>query len=354
MDHAAAISHLLRNRDSLFSSGEGRGRDELERLWLENNRAFLRGGSSPDQGAVRAKRNVMLRWQCSIGCNFACVYCWQNEERRTSHKHCFDAHPVHKWVEAFDRHFGNGLRSVSLVLSGGEPTLDASNMAILLLELCRRDYIRNVRIDTNASWTPKSFESVGAKEKIWLNCSFHPDYFTLEKFVRRMREYRAAGFNIGMVNFVLTNRNRGRFEELRAALDRDIPVNPNPLVNQAGEYDAATAAVFKQRLPEPDYRHKYEKADPSGTPCLHPAVAYQMNPFGTIAVGCHEGIHRNFIADELPPLFEAYARCPKTRCDCSDMYSFQKGCDRNLDLNPLLSYRNALLERCGPGRKENI
>lgn len=347
MDSAETIAHLMRNYESLFSLEEGRDRDGLERLWLENDRAFLRDDPSHEKGQSQAKRNVMLRWQCTIACNFACGYCWQNEERRTAHKHCFDSHPAAIWVESFDRHFGDGARGISLVLSGGEPTLDAGNMSVLLRELCRRSYIRNIRIDTNASWIPKSFQGVESKEKIWLNCSFHPAYFTLDRFVRRIGEFRAAGFNIGMVNFVLTNANGTRFEELRAALDSDIPVNPNPLVNPTEEYDAPTAAVFKQRLPPPDFRYKYEKTNPFGLPCLHPAVAYQMNPQGFISVGCHERSYGNFVVDaELPRLFEGYARCPKTRCDCSDMYSFQKGCNRNLDLNPLFSYKKALLERC--------
>ncbi len=346
MENAETAAVLLKNYQSVFSSETRSGRDALERLWLYNDRTFPRDDPTPERTPSKAKRNILFRWQCTIGCNFACSYCWQNEERATAHKHCFDAFRAEKWLEAFDRHFGGGDRGVSLLLSGGEPTLDTKNMAFLLGELCRRSYIRNVRMDTNASWARKSFETVKEKGKIWLNCSFHPDYFTLERFVRRIGEYRAAGFNIGMVNFVVTKLNRGRFEELRAALNPDIPVNPNPLVSGEREYDAPTAAVFKQRLPSIDYRHKYEKASPLGILCLFPAVAYCMDAYGTVIVGCHERDNNNFVTDpELPPLFGGYSACPKMICVGSDMYSFQKGCDRNLDLNPLFSYKKALLNQ---------
>ena len=341
---AEAIAYLLENYESLFSAKGGRIRDDMERLWLENDQSLLHDGPSQGQGASGARRNVMVRWQCTIRCNYFCRYCFQKEERRRADHHCFDAHSVGKWVESFDRHFGAGERNVLLVLSGGEPTLDEENMPLLLEELCRRRYVRNVRIDTNASWSPTVFSGIEDKNKIWLNCSFHPDHVGLFEFLHRMDEYRSSGFNIGMVTFVLTESNRGHFERLRAGLDRDIPVNPNPLVDFAGEYNAATAGVFKQRLPPQDHRHKFEKVDPSGTLCLHPALAYQMSPSGTITVGCHEMRKGNFVMDAgLPALFETYTRCPKTRCDCSDMYSFQKGCSRNLDLNPLYSYKKALL-----------
>lgn len=340
------IVQLIENHDLYFSTELERNRDRLERLWLKNDQSCLRDGSMLPRASINSRRNVMVRWLCSTWCNYTCPYCFQDSHRRLKDSHCFDVFPVSKWIESFHRHFEDRGLNLSLVISGGEPTLDARNMSILLDELCRADYLLNVRIDTNGSWNKAFFDRIKRKDKIWLNCSFHPSRAKPNTFLHQIDEFRQAGYNIGMINFVLSTESRLQFEELRVRLPDGIPLNPNPRVDCDCDCDNETTQVFKSCLPREDYEHKYEKVSPLGRQCLHPAVAYQMGPNGAVSIACHEWLMKNFVMDaELPPLFATYISCPKMHCMCSDMYSFQKGCGRNFDLNPLYSYKNELLQQ---------
>ena len=313
-------------------------KDKLEALWLYNQ-------DLPVSFSGRTKkRNVLIRWYCTSWCNYACYYCSDKVHTRVRDVHCFDIFPAEQWVRAFDRHFGNNNLQLSLVITGGEPMLDVENTKLFLNKICDREYLLNIRIDTNASWESIKYKGLKNKNKIWLNCSFHPTHVDLDTFSKKVLDYLSCGFNVGMVNFVLTNESIEIFKSAVSLFNKKkIPVSPNPRLDCKYGYTEEGVRLLKKYLPAGDFKYKFDSAKTAFKLCLFPAVAYCMAQNGDIFVGCHPWKSGNFVIDKkLPPLFDTYTGCPQDHCQCLDMYSFLKGFGRNFELNPLLSYTKKL------------
>lgn len=330
----------LKLLDKFLNLRRFREKDTIESLWL-----IGKGENQKDleRKVINGEKTIILRWHITSWCNYNCPYCGQNHKRlKTSH--AFDVATVSEWIKSFDAKFGKSGHNLVLVLTGGEPMLDTENMAVFLNIICGKSYLLNLRIDTNFSWDPAKYAHIKNKEKIWLMCTYHPHRAEESVFMRKIIQVAHDGYNIGMVNFVITKDNSALFENMADELHKQhIPLHPNPLWDSKGRYSEEALRLFKKHLPENDFLYRSGISRTFLKKCLFPAIGYQMGPNGKINVGCHPSLNANFLNEQVPSLFKGYARCPKISCKCLDMYSFLRGFNRNLKLNPLLCYKEELL-----------
>ena len=290
----------------------------------------------------------MLRWLISYWCNYACRYCPQDHGRDTKYgenaAHAFDNQPIEIWLDAFARHFSE--RNLVMTITGGEPMLDRRSMPVLLKKLTSCENVRIIRIDTNASWNPKFYSEVD-KSKIRLMCTFHPGQTSEEAFAASIERLQHSGFVIGMINYVMTRESIPEYERQQRRFVRlGIPVNPNPLWDSNGQYASEDLDLMREYLPSDfDYEFRTQQRSPKGQRCRFPAIAYELNPWGMIWVGCHYNHRGSFFAKQLPRRFRRSAVCPHASCVCLDKYSFVSDSDRNTNTNTLDAYGRLLLEK---------
>lgn len=274
-------------------------------------------------------------------CNFACAYCSQNHDRRAAlygglGNHSFDNFPVERWMAQFERHFGKG--KLCLVLTGGEPMLDARNMNVFLDFLAKADWCTSVRIDTNASWVPAKFKGLD-KGKIALNCSFHPAQIDEVKYFRNLEAIKDAGFTIGFVNYVYNREQKTEFERFRGIIeDMGLVVNASPEFQQRKTFSEEEIAEVRREIIEDDYRYRCAIDSPKGKACLYPTLSYEMIQTGYIKVGCVPSLQGHFFDPALPLFGNRSAVCSQDTCGCLDKYSFLEGFRRNDTTDPFRIY----------------
>jgi organic radical activating enzyme len=303
---------------------------------------------NPVLATWRPKRGIpatLVRWTITEWCNYRCPYCPQTHGRHEPKgdgqtAHAFDNFPIAEWISAFDRHFGQ--QRVSLVLTGGEPMVDRKNMTVFLNEILSRDWLKALRIDTNAWWKASQFQI--NPEKIVLMCTFHPSGTDEDNFIRRIRSYIDAGFKIGIVNYVMDDSNIERFKARSERFRKELGVylHPNPLWGAGGKYSEEDRELLKAFLPDLDYRYRSQLESPQGKDCYFPHLGYEMDYKGRVFVGCFPQQSANFLKDELPTAPKKSVPCPHAECVCLDKYSFLKGETRNTSMSPLLDYSRQL------------
>lgn len=293
---------------------------------------------------------TIVRWLVSEWCNYKCPYCPQTHSRYEPKgdcytAHAFDNHPVEKWQDAFLHHFSD--QRLSLVITGGEPLIDKKSMLPMLRTLASMKTVECIRINTNVSWKPTSYDEID-KSKIILMCTFHPSQVAEKSFFERIDELLKHGFKIGMVNYVMSKErkvfdNYTLYKKQMAA--RQIPLHPNPLWNSKGVYTEKDLNLLKQELPKVDFFYRAKVKSTKNQKCLFPALAYELSYSGKIHVGCHISISGSFFDQKLPRLFAGPVPCPSQNCVCLDKYSFIKGINRNVTTNPLQDYSKTLMRR---------
>lgn len=286
---------------------------------------------------------VLLRWQMTLWCNYGCHYCSQDHKRAAS-THAFDNHDVSEWIDHLERHFKD--KRVSLVLTGGETMIDIKNMNVLLSVLSKEDWIDNIRIDTNISWNPDSFKDIDLT-KIWLMCTFHPSQVEEEKFVEKVKQLLSLGWQIGMVNYVMSDDQLHKFEErwkLFASLG--VPLHPNPLWGSNGSFSEKSLDILKNYIDSVDFQYRGGLTTPYNEKCFFPSVAYEMFQNGKLHIGCHPYFSGSLFKPIIPELPKGVMKCPYKSCMCLDKYSFLKGINRNTSLNPFEKYHDLLMQRC--------
>lgn len=287
---------------------------------------------------------IMVRWMLSEWCNYRCPYCPQTHDRRAPKgngftAHGFDNHSVQRWLEAFERHFSS--RLLVLVMTGGEPMLDRRAMTLLINTLSAAPWVASLRIDTNAWWRADQFPDLDTR-KLILMCTFHPSQTNLDDFLTNLRTYRAAGIEIGMVNYVMDAANVPAFETLRQTFAAEgVVLAPNPLWTGTGTYSAEADDLLRRYLPALDYTFR-AGASPHGRSCRFPGISYEMDFTGRIHPGCFPRQAGLFFDETLPALPLPVTACPAKGCACLDKYSFLDGCERNVSLTPLRQYAEAL------------
>lgn len=316
------------------------------RLAAEDANAFsevLNVWKPPD-----APNATIVRWLVTEWCNYRCPYCPQTHGRYASKgngftAHAFDNFPLEQWLQAFRRHFAD--QRLSLVISGGEPLLDRKNMPLLLTAFHEMTEVECIRLDTNVSWQVDWYRNVD-KSKILLMCTYHPTQVDEQPFFERIERLLESGFQIGMINYVMTSQQREKYFVYKEKFRKlGVPLHPNPLWGKRGQHSAEDMALFESELPPLDYLYRTGKNSPKGKKCLFPSLAYELDYRGKIRVGCHPSASGSFFDQELPALFAGPVPCPHTKCVCLGKYSFLEGSNRNITTNPLELYSRALLER---------
>ena len=203
---------------------------------------------------------TLVRWLTTEWCNYSCPYCPQTHARWEPKgdeftAHAFDNFPLDSWIEAFYRHFRE--RRLSLVITGGEPMIDRRSMLPLLQALTSMETLECIRIDTNAFWKPAWYSQVD-KSKLILMCTFHPSQTSEREFFDKVEDILANGFNIGMINYVMSAANKDKYYERRDKfLTLGIPLHPNPLFGSDGKFAKEDIELFNEELPEVDYLYSY-------------------------------------------------------------------------------------------------
>jgi len=334
-----------------------------------------------------ARKGTLVRWQLTHWCNFNCAYCCSRITQRLDREkvasvrrtewdrpfhldqplpgrlpkeritgHAFSNYTVEQWCAALYQRFTG--RRLALTLNGGEPFWDRDNMCRFLWEITGWDNVDNVRVDTNASWTPPPAFRGQRLGKVNLNAAWHPSQISLEKFVGNLRTYREHGLRLTMVNFVMQADQMQHYEQLVEALrPLNVPVNPSiyiPTLHEKDHYRRTDEelATYRRFLPDFDIRYRSGAGNPQGKPCRYPSVAYMMDVSGEIAVACHGTRRGHLFEGPIPERFDAPVPCPKTGCICVDMYSFLEDAPaaRTRTMNTLAEYVKDAIRRTNSQR----
>jgi organic radical activating enzyme len=287
----------------------------------------------------------IMRWIVSEWCNFNCAYCHQTHGRRASKgngltAHAFDNFPLEKWIDKFHAHFSH--RRLTLVITGGEPMLDTANMTAFLNYLDAVPWCSSIRIDTNGSWIPQKFKTL-KKDKISLNCSYHPTQIKEDKYFANLEAIKNAGFRIGMVNYVLVRTQWEEFKRFQAKVEAlGLVMNVSPefkerLTFTEREMESLEMEIIPKHLP-----FRIAATSPLGKPCLYPTISYEMDATGHVRPGCMPHMGGSFFDAQLPYYGNRTASCPFKVCSCLDKYSFLAEFDTNVTTDPFTTYTNQL------------
>jgi hypothetical protein len=297
--------------------------------------------------------NPVMMFELSVTswCNYRCTYCVTTvHPHRPESFHAFDFHPVDSWITAFQR----VPHDFSLLCRGGEPFLDHENFARFLAGVGALSRLRYIRVDTNGSWDTELYDSVPLeiRKNVQLNVSFHPTQIKFAQFKKRLRRIIDAGWQVGMINYVMEANQAGDYEEVRDYVRREhgIYVNPNPdafddaWASQVPEVKREARRTLSTLLPVPDVMRK--TGDPTkGKPCFFPSIAYFIAPNGLAERACGvkapgESPRLDFIRSsaQVRPL-PSRVSCPLRACLCLDRYAFLGELDgRGESLNLLAEY----------------
>ena len=317
--------------------------------------------TSPASGAWEFddpdRKGVLLRWQLTHWCNFDCAYCCSRITVRLDKDkgasvlgldrvkpfdlsaplpealpkgevrgHAFSNYTVGQWCAALHQRFG--AQRLAFILNGGEPFWDLANMCRFLWEITGWDNVDNVRVDTNASWTPPEEFQGDRLGKVNLNCAWHPSQMSLERFVANLKRYRDHGLRLTMVNFVMSAEQSDLYERLCGAVEPlGVSVNPSIYIPKLEEKDGyerteAEMAAYQEYLRPFDITYRSGAGRTKGKRCRYPTVAYMMDVAGEVAVACYGVRKGHLFAGPIPDRLHDWAECPKEQCICVDMYSF--------------------------------
>lgn len=269
-------------------------------------------------------------------CNYRCYYCRQDHRRDTTFgpadavwsdvdsgarptgkAHWADNRSPLEWLEAFRSRFSE-YRTV-FTLTGGEPMLDLKNMSVLLPGLLCEDYVEAVRIDTNGSWDSAKYPRLD-KCKVRLMVSYHPTEVGEAAFLKRLDALRANGWSIVSVNIVV---QPGMDLARLAAAVQPAVLSPQLAYGSMQYYTPEQLEAIRNLTPDEDWY--FRAGGPTrGTLCAYPTLAYEVNPDGSLEVGCHPRVGSLFHGP-LPELLPGpTTSCPLDKCTCTDRYSYNE------------------------------
>lgn len=314
-----------------------------------------------------SKRNLYIRWDISLWCNYNCSYCFYSDHRRNvvvkqiksknildiirfkKHKnifgHSFDNFSAEKWVQKF-KQIAKG-RKLAIGITGGEPFLDKENFHYVLSKLIKMDEIDNIRIDTNGSFVVNNFKDLDCK-KVYLNISYHPESTSIDKLISKVKEIQNVGMNVLMINYVMTPQNKDNYEEVYKKFAQiGVAVNPGVYYDVKNpENEKNYVNWYAKYLNEFDIVNKCSLIDLQGkVNCKFPQIGLVISYTGDIYNPCFQDkklnlFKHNINMKKINNLLMNYSqKCPLKDCGCLQQYSFQEGCTRNQkSLNVLKNY----------------
>jgi glycosyltransferase involved in cell wall biosynthesis len=155
-----------------------------------------------------SKHYLLLRAVPTMRCNFRCSYCFVSNDEKSAGTTMFDQHPPEDWVRAmkqYDRY------EVEFYFWGGEPFLPDGTYDLVKGWTSYDHVLPGSRIDTNMAFASRIVARCPT-DKLKLNCSWHPQYHSLDEMLRKVRPLQERGM-VGMVNFVASLRNLERLRD---------------------------------------------------------------------------------------------------------------------------------------------
>jgi|GEM_PF-2237661 len=310
----------------------------------------------------RAKRNIFIHWMMSYWCNFNCSYCFFSNHKRkqdlykinlkdpksivknilTRNKsgHAFDNYSAEEWVNKIKEISNN--RKLSLEITGGEPFLDKTNFLYVLNEFSTMDEIDNIRINTNGSFLAEPYSNIDLS-KIFLMISYHPEHISLSKLKENIKSFQKTGFNVPMINYVMTPELRKEYDKVRDEF-AEINIAVNPGVYEDGNKKTDNdIELYSKYLNKFDVSIKCNTFNLKSQYCHLPQIGFNLTPDGTISNLCLQKKKADLFKSDRKQienlLTEKPVKCPKGSCRCINMYSFLANCNRNNDsMNILKNY----------------
>jgi len=222
------------------------------------------------------KNALLLRWFMTDWCNYSCPYCIQEHSRNRKYEdymvHAFDNKTPKEWVSGITKIFASN--RLALTITGGEPMLDQKNMKSFLSLILRKNFMDNIRIDTNLSWNPQTIKNLNNKQKLIFMCTYHPTQTELKDFLYRANLLQNQGFKVGIVNYVMTKNQEKDYTQLKQTfLDNGLILHPNPLWNTTP--NKTTFEIMKQTLPDIDLYYRTGNS-PKGKYCYYPVLLQNL------------------------------------------------------------------------------
>lgn len=269
-------------------------------------------------------------WDLWYGCNYRCSYCWWEmedlwEELAKTHRLL----PPEDWAAAWGRvRQRHGEARIDVL--GGEP-LAYPRAGEVFEEISK---LHRLVITTNLSPEPEKLDLLASRlspERVHFSASFHPEFTTIDAFMKKLALLRARGFRPAVL-FVTWPPLLPRLAEYRSAF-QDAGYSFSTMVFQ-GEFSG-------RRYPDayaPQERALIEGAI-GGEPAQKDAERdYRLDARATLGKLCHAGrLYANVKADgrvfrcgqdafgqaPLGDLFDDDFRlhdaprpCPYERCSC--------------------------------------
>ena len=277
---------------------------------------------------------LRVNWYITQWCNYSCDYCpvlvyHKKSKSDPPQPHAFDHYPVERWLELFDTLEAS---KVHVHITGGEPFLDRQNLRTLLEGLAARGRFHTC-ISTNGAWDPAYFRDLD-KSSLFLDIGFHPSQTDLDALMRQIVRIRDAGFQIAVVNYVVSPENMDQFEEAYGRLSAEgqyvqVSTMFPTGVHLSREYRTAREMEILVRYNTPvDLHYKLFWPLMNKRLCYYPAMNYQLLWDGGVQISCMEGF-QNAFDKGFPRLPRQAIPCPRYQCiGCAEMY-------RNLVDEPL-------------------
>lgn len=156
---------------------------------------------------------VHWNWDVWKGCNYACIYC---DVYVPMNKVNVADHPTaDKWLEAW-RRMHDLYGTCSMRVAGGEPIVYPGFLE-LLNELTK---IFVMEVSTNLSVPWQRIADTVSPMNLRLHTSFHPEYAEREKFLDKLVNLRARGFQLSVTS-VTHPRTLGHLEETKKLFEQN-------------------------------------------------------------------------------------------------------------------------------------
>ncbi len=176
-----------------------------------------------------APYKVFFTWEITYLCNYKCTYCHAPKHGRPNIPNTI--YPgLQAWKDAWNR-MSIDYGECEIVVSGGEPFFypDFMELAIYITQK------HIIEFTTNLSWDVSKFTDSGIPPKrARFGTSFHPEYVSLEDFIKKVNILRSAGFET-WANFVPWPPFFSRLAEFQQAFEKEgIKLVLQPFL---GEYE---------------------------------------------------------------------------------------------------------------------
>lgn len=304
---------------------------------------------------------LLFRLVPTMRCNFKCNYCFLTTDEKGVPGTMFDFHSVDEWVRAMEK-FSE--YKVEFYCWGGEPFILDDTYELVKGWVAYDHVISGSRLDTNMAFAEKIAQRCPTN-KVKLNCSWHPQYFTLEVIYNKVKQLNELGM-VGMLNFVASTFNLNKLEtDYRMTVDDLIAkfADIGVFVNVAADFSLAndkTSAGYEEykrfilRYTNPDdWKHLRQETGPAL--CTANRHFFTIQPNGDITPCLSNEVCGNFFEGTLhfPELSVCNKECPSIvaypfRTDNNFVFTqhLQQYVNRNKQYRASLAHIGKVFDMC--------